>query len=208
MVRTSRQGKSPLTIRDAKLERGTRTPVEGSVMNGHDEVTRHKTPTDQELKHEVAAGNQEAGDTLHGRSAPSAFGIASQTLDRAAPEDIVRERHRFILIVVFGALVTAALAVFGLKPTPDYSLCFFGSSAGDALRLLFRAFSMWVQLPGMATVARPIGRTFAAKILLARSRTLPGWAVPIACGLLVAAIGVLWYSSTLWFFNGYHLSWC
>ena len=177
-------------------------------MNGNDEVTRHKIPTDQELKHEVADGNQDAGDMLYGGDAPLSFGIASQTLDRSAAEDIVRERHRFILIVVAGALVTAALTVFGLKRTPGYSLGFFGSSDSDALRLLFRAFWMWVQLPGMAIAARPIGRTFVAKILLARSRTLPSWAVPIACGLLVAAIGVLWHSSTLWFFNGDHLPWC
>ncbi|HTF34279.1 MAG TPA: DUF6529 family protein [Myxococcota bacterium] len=102
-------------------------------------------------------------------------------------------------------LVTAALAVFGLERTPDYSLGFFGSSDSDALRLLVRAFWMWVQLPGMATAARPIGRAFVAKILLARSRTLPGWALPIAGGLLVLTVGVLWYSSALWFFNGYHL---
>lgn len=46
---------------------------------------------------------------------------------------------------------------------------------------------------------------FVAKILTVRSRMLPGWALPIAGGLLVAAIGVLWYTSALWFLNGYHL---
>ncbi len=46
---------------------------------------------------------------------------------------------------------------------------------------------------------------FIAKILVVRSRTLPGWTLPMVGGLLVAALGVLWYSSALWFFNGYHL---
>jgi hypothetical protein len=46
---------------------------------------------------------------------------------------------------------------------------------------------------------------FIAKILVVRSRGLPGWALPIAGGLLVGAFCVLWYSSALWFFNGFHL---
>jgi hypothetical protein len=46
---------------------------------------------------------------------------------------------------------------------------------------------------------------FVAKILVVRSRSLPGWALPVAGGLLVVAIAVIWYSSALWFFNGYHL---
>ena len=46
---------------------------------------------------------------------------------------------------------------------------------------------------------------FVAKILVVRSRSLPGWALPVAGGLLVVAIAVIWYSSALWFFNGYRL---
>src|SRR5512133_201610 len=46
---------------------------------------------------------------------------------------------------------------------------------------------------------------FAAKVLLVRSRRLPGWALPIAGGLLVSLIAVLWYSSALWYFNGARL---
>ncbi len=71
-------------------------------MNGYDQITR-KTPTNEELMHEVAGGNQDAADMLYGRDTLPAFGIASQTLDRAAAEGIVRERHQFILIVVAGA---------------------------------------------------------------------------------------------------------
>jgi hypothetical protein len=234
-------------------------------MKGHDQITHKKTPTDEEFMHDASAGNQEAGDTLSSRDAPPAFGVASQTLDRGAAEDTVRGRRRLILIVVAGTLVTAALAVFGLDHTRDYSLGFFGSSGTDSLRLkseiatgllglgLFQLFlALWILgwLPGMGTAARPIGRVhravgmvlflvtlpvavhcmfaygvkmssaratvhslarcffygaFVAKILVVRSRTLPGWALPISGGLLVLTIGVLWYSSALWFFNGYHL---
>jgi hypothetical protein len=234
-------------------------------MKGHDQTTHNKTPTDEELMHEAAAGNQEAGDTLSGRDAPPAFGVASETLDRGTAEDTVRGRHRLILIIVAGTLVTAALAVFGLEHTRDYSLGFFGSSGTGALRLkseiatgllglgLFQLFlALWLfgRLPGMGTAARPIGRVhraagmvlflvtlpvavhcmfaygvrmssaratvhslagcffygaFVAKILVVRSRALPGWALPIAGGLLVLTIGVLWYTSAIWFFNGYHL---
>ncbi|MCX5126366.1 DUF6529 family protein [Streptomyces sp. NBC_00347] len=43
---------------------------------------------------------------------------------------------------------------------------------------------------------------FAAKVLLVRSRRLPGWALPLAGGALVVAVVVLWYTSALWHFNG------
>jgi hypothetical protein len=46
---------------------------------------------------------------------------------------------------------------------------------------------------------------FAAKVLLVRSRRLPGWALPVAGGLLVSLIAVLWYSSALWYLNGSRL---
>jgi hypothetical protein len=46
---------------------------------------------------------------------------------------------------------------------------------------------------------------FAAKVLIVRSRRLPGWALPVAGGLLVTLIAVMWYSSALWSFNGFRL---
>jgi Family of unknown function (DUF6529) len=48
---------------------------------------------------------------------------------------------------------------------------------------------------------------FAAKVLIVRSRRLPGWALPVAGGLLVTLIVVMWYSSALWYFNGSSLPW-
>jgi hypothetical protein len=46
---------------------------------------------------------------------------------------------------------------------------------------------------------------FAAKVLIVRSRRLPGWALPAAGGLLVTLIVVMWYSSALWYFDGFRL---
>ena len=42
---------------------------------------------------------------------------------------------------------------------------------------------------------------FAAKLVIVRSRRLPGWALPLAGGTLVALVALLWYSSALWYFN-------
>jgi hypothetical protein len=46
---------------------------------------------------------------------------------------------------------------------------------------------------------------FAAKVLLVQSKRLPGWALPVAGGILAILIVVLWYSSALWYYNGFHL---
>ena len=46
---------------------------------------------------------------------------------------------------------------------------------------------------------------FVAKVLLVRTRRLPGWALPVAGGILAGVVAVLWYSSALWFYNGYQL---
>jgi hypothetical protein len=44
---------------------------------------------------------------------------------------------------------------------------------------------------------------FAAKVVVVRSRRLPGWALPAAGGALVTLVAVLWYTSALWYFNDY-----
>jgi hypothetical protein len=46
---------------------------------------------------------------------------------------------------------------------------------------------------------------FTAKVLLVHSRRLPGWALPAAGGLLAFLIAILWYTSALWYYNGYQL---
>jgi plastocyanin len=44
---------------------------------------------------------------------------------------------------------------------------------------------------------------FAAKLIVVRSRRLPGWALPVAGGTMVTLVVVLWYSAALWYFNNF-----
>lgn len=172
---------------------------------------------------------------------------------------------RGVWVVVAGALVVAALYLFGTHHTPSYGFGLFGQHGPDALRLKARiatailglaliqlVLAVWLygKLPGLAARTRPIGRThrivgvllflttvpvavhcmfaygvqtynarvtvhslagcffygaFLAKVLVVRSRRLPGWMLPVLGGLLVTTIAVLWYSSALWYFNNYRL---
>jgi hypothetical protein len=45
----------------------------------------------------------------------------------------------------------------------------------------------------------------AAKVLVVRWRSLPGWALPVAGGTLVSVVVVLWYTAALWYFNDHSL---
>jgi hypothetical protein len=42
---------------------------------------------------------------------------------------------------------------------------------------------------------------FAAKVLLVHTRRLPGWALPLAGGLLLSSVVVAWLTSALWLFT-------
>jgi hypothetical protein len=44
-----------------------------------------------------------------------------------------------------------------------------------------------------------------AKLVIVRSRRLPGWALPLAGGTVVLVVAILWYTSALWYFNDYSL---
>jgi Family of unknown function (DUF6529) len=46
---------------------------------------------------------------------------------------------------------------------------------------------------------------FVAKVLLVQTRRLPGWVLPVAGGTLTVVVVVLWYTSSLWYYNGYQL---
>ncbi|MDX2621059.1 DUF6529 family protein [Streptomyces sp. NPDC052071] len=39
---------------------------------------------------------------------------------------------------------------------------------------------------------------FVAKIIIVRSRHLPGWLLPVTGGLLVLGVALLWYTAALW----------
>lgn len=42
---------------------------------------------------------------------------------------------------------------------------------------------------------------FAAKVLIVRDRSLPGWALPAAGVSLASILGLLWLTSSLWYFT-------
>src|SRR6266446_1049328 len=44
-----------------------------------------------------------------------------------------------------------------------------------------------------------------AKLVIVRSRRLPGWLLPLAGGTVVVLVAVLWYTSAVWYFNDYSL---
>ena len=46
---------------------------------------------------------------------------------------------------------------------------------------------------------------FVAKVLLVQTRRLPGWVLPVAGGTLAVVVAVLWYTSALWYYNGFQL---
>jgi hypothetical protein len=46
---------------------------------------------------------------------------------------------------------------------------------------------------------------FVAKVLLVQSKKLPGWALPVAGGMLAVLTVVLWYTSALWYYNNFTL---
>jgi RNA polymerase sigma-70 factor (ECF subfamily) len=60
-------------------------------MNGRDASEKASDETDEELVRALAGGRQESLGALYARHAPLVFGIARQTLDGAAAEDIVQD---------------------------------------------------------------------------------------------------------------------
>jgi hypothetical protein len=62
------------------------------------------------------------------------------------------------------------------------------------------------QTPDARVAAHSIAGTFfygvfSAKILIVRDRTLPGWVLPVAGATLASVLGVLWATSSLWYFT-------
>ena len=62
------------------------------------------------------------------------------------------------------------------------------------------------QTPDMRVAVHSLAGTFfygvfAAKVLIVRDRALPSWALPIAGITLASVLGVLWLSSSLWYFT-------
>jgi Family of unknown function (DUF6529) len=52
-----------------------------------------------------------------------------------------------------------------------------------------------------STVGSFVYGVFAAKVLIVRDRSLPGWALPAAGATMASVLGVLWLTSSLWYFT-------
>jgi len=65
----------------------------------------------------------------------------------------------------------------------------FESDVGEARRF-------WHSVLGCAFYG-----AFAAKVLVVRSKRMPGWALPAAGGFVFTVLVLLWLTSSLWFFN-------
>jgi hypothetical protein len=62
------------------------------------------------------------------------------------------------------------------------------------------------QTPDARVAVHSIGGTFfygvfAAKVLILRDRALPGWALPVAGATLASTLGLIWATSSLWYFT-------
>ena len=42
---------------------------------------------------------------------------------------------------------------------------------------------------------------FVAKVVVVRDRSLPGWALPVAGAAMASTLGLLWITSSLWYFT-------
>ena len=67
-----------------------------------------------------------------------------------------------------------------------------------------------VQLTGVRVAVHSLAGcffygAFVAKVLLVHTRRLPGWVLPTVGGTLAVVVAVLWYTSALWYYNGYQL---
>src|SRR5512140_2051491 len=103
-----------------------------------------------------------------------------------------RALARLAGIGLLGAGVAVALYVAGRLHTPNYNFSLFGRVGVGAVML-------------KSTLASIALGAAAVQVLVVQSRRLPGWALPVAGGALAVVLGVLWYTSALWYYNGYRL---
>jgi uncharacterized protein DUF6529 len=138
-----------------------------------------------------------------------------------SPLDALRRKSWLASIVLGGAVVQVLLALWIYRKLP---------LAGDAPRPVPSAhriigaatFLLTVPIAIHCLIAYGVQFTdarhivhslagcffygaFTAKVLIVRSRRLPGWALPVAGGTLALLILVLWYTSAVWYFNNFSL---
>ncbi|HLJ99136.1 MAG TPA: DUF6529 family protein [Streptosporangiaceae bacterium] len=101
----------------------------------------------------------------------------------AGPLRVVRPAHR----------ITGAVAFLITVPVALHCLIAYG----------VQLYNLRVAIHSLAGCF--LYGAFAAKVLAVHTRRLPGWLLPVAGGTLAIVIGVLWYTSALWYYNGYQL---
>jgi len=97
------------------------------------------------------------------------------------PPRAIRMTHRII------GFVTIALTI----PIAIHCFLAYGVNLSDSRHIIH------------SIVGCAVYGAFVVKVLFVQSRRLPGWALPVAGGLLALLIALLWYSSALWYYNGY-----
>jgi uncharacterized protein DUF6529 len=117
--------------------------------------------------------------------------------------------------VLFAVLqLVSALWMYGRLPLPA-GPAWLGSAHRISGRLAFLlslpvAYHCLYQLAFQDTSARVLAHSifgcafygaFAAKVVLVRSRSLPGYALPLAGGLLFSLLVAAWMTSGLWFIS-------
>ena len=117
--------------------------------------------------------------------------------------------------VLFAVIqLTSALWMYGRLPVPA-APARLGSAHRISGRLAFLlslpvAYSCLYTLAFQDTSARVLAHSilgcafygaFAAKVVLVRSRSLPGFALPLAGGLLFCVLVAVWMTSGLWFIS-------
>ena len=118
-----------------------------------------------------------------------------------------------VLQVALALWIYRKLPLAGSPPRPVrlvHRVAGFGLFALTVPIAVHCLFAYGVQLTSLRVALHSIAGcffygAFVAKVLLVRSKRLPGWALPVAGGTLAVIVGVLWYTSALWYYNGYRL---
>jgi hypothetical protein len=101
----------------------------------------------------------------------------------AGPQQLIAPAHRINGAVIFLLTVPVAL----------HCLIAYGVRLGD-LRVAIHSVAGCF-----------FDGAFTAKVLAVHSKRLPGWMLPLVGGTLAVVLGVLWYTSALWYYNGFQL---
>ncbi|MDI2131150.1 DUF6529 family protein [Yinghuangia seranimata] len=131
-----------------------------------------------------------------------------------ADAQLLKAQMGTALLGLAAVQVLLALCMYGVIPGPDRYIPTIHRVCG----VLAFALSLPIAIHCIHAYGIPLGNTrvtihavaacfmygaFAAKIIVVRHRRLPGWALPVTGGVLVALIALVWYTAALWDLNNY-----